>query len=286
MNFEFNETVISVLLLLGVTVTLSYNYLATTLANSFIYYPYKATQLEFDKLSKAYGRNEIFVNFKATDKINLTGMLINYNKKAKWNDDIIFLFSHGNGSWIGGLFNSHQLEILSNYGSIFVYDYRQYGLSDGTISEDGTYSDILGAWRYLTENKKINPKNIVVYGHSLGGAVSTHLLATLIKKSQDLPRALILDGTFSNIVDMGNHLIPGFGDLAVHNYNNIKNLQYINEIVPVLVMHSKSDDVIPYNQSLKIKNTCKCTHITIDGSHNNPVYNNKVINFIAKVCKN
>ena len=220
------------------------------------------------------------------DQTNLTGIFINYKRKAKWNDDIIFLYSHGNGAWVGALFESSQIEFLSKFGSIFVYDYRQYGLSEGVINEHGTYSDILGAWNYLTQIKKINPNKIVLYGHSMGGAVTTYLLASLLKANKtlpELPRAMIIEGTFSSIVDMADHIFPGLGKICIYDYDNIKNLQYINNIIPILVMHSPSDETIPYYQSLKIKKKCKCSHIAIDGTHSVPIFNNDVINFIKNI---
>ncbi len=251
----------------------------------FMYSPRKATEYEFYKLSNKFKRNEEIINFKASDQIKLTGMLINYHKKANWND-IIFLYSHGNGAWIGELLHSPQIDILSNFGSVFAYDYRQYGLSDGLINEKGTYYDILGAWNYLTKIKQIPPNKIIVYGHSMGGAVSTKLVSMLIEKKQKLPLALILDGTFSNIVDMGNYILPGFGWIVPYTYDNIKNLQHIDGRLPILVIHSPDDETVPFYQSIKIKENCKCIHVKITGTHNVPIYNKKTLEFISLIIKN
>jgi cytoskeletal protein CcmA (bactofilin family) len=45
-------------------------------------------------------------------------------------------------------------------------------------------------------------------------------------------------------------------------------------------MHSISDELIPYSQSLKIKENCKCTHVEIKGTHNVPIYDAQIVNFI------
>ncbi len=290
-DFDYSSY-LNMIALFGILFLASYNYIISTIANSFMYCPYKASKSELDALSKKYKRNEEHIIFNADDGTKLSGIFINYDKKASW-DDTIFLYSHGNGSWIGGLLNSPQIKMLSKFGSVFAYDYRQYGLSEGIINEKGTYSDILGAWNYLTQVKNINPKKIIVYGHSMGGAISTKLLALLVEKYKNdqskLPQALILDGTFSNVIDMGNHIFPGFGNLAIHEYDNIKNLIFINQSISILVMHSPDDETVPFNQSLKIKNNCKCNHVEINGTHNIPIFNSKVDEFISEhveKCKN
>jgi len=247
-----------------------------------MYNPYKGSKQEFLKLSKKFNREEELIIFDANDKIKLTGIFINYKKKADWND-VIFLYSHGNGAWIGELLNCPQFNELSNFGSIFTYDYRQYGISEGEISEEGTYSDIFGVWEYLTKIKKIPQKKIIVYGHSMGGAVSTKLISILINKKEKLPLALILDGTFSNVIDMGNHIIPFCGHFATYKYDNIKNLKHINGKLPIMVMHSKDDETVPYSQSIKIKENCICKHVEIKGTHNFPIYNKNVYEFIYDI---
>lgn len=276
---------------LGVIIFVVLFLLIPLISKSFMYHPYKATEKEFNDLTRICKRKTELVNFESTDKIKLTGMLINYHKQAKW-EDIIFLYSHGNGSWLGGLLNSHQIDMLSNFGSVFAYDYRQYGMNDGNITELGTYNDVMGAWNFLTKTKNISPKKIIVYGHSMGGAVSTKLLSMLIDNNEELPLALILDGTFSNVIDMGNHILPGFGWLSPYNYDNIKNLKNIeqhiiqtNKNLPIMVMHSEEDETVPFDQSLKIKENCKCHHVKVLGSHNVPIFNKHAINFLHTVVK-
>lgn len=259
-------------------------YVIPTISKICMYNPRRATIDEFYKLSKKYKRNEELIKFKATDKTKLTGMFINYHKKPDWNDTI-FLYSHGNGAWLGELLYSPQIHVLSNFGSVFTYDYRQYGLSEGYINEEGTYSDIMGVWNYLTQVKKISPKKIIIYGHSMGGAVSTKLVSMLVEKKQELPLALILDGTFSSVIDMGNHMIPGFGQFASYTYDNVKNLQDIDNALPILVVHSPDDETVPYQQSIKIKQNSKCKHIEIKGTHNVPIFNKNVFEFIYQLTQ-
>ena len=77
------------------------------------------------------------------------------------------------------------INTLSNYGSIFIYDYSGYGVSNGIPTEKTAYNDIENIWKYLVENKKVNPNKIIVYGQSLGCAISSYLICNLIKKEDE-----------------------------------------------------------------------------------------------------
>ncbi len=83
----------------------------------------------------------------------------------------VILWCHGNaGNIINRLEN---LKLLYQSGlSVFLFDYRGYGRSQGRPSEDGLYRDALGAYDYLTRTRMIRPERIVLFGRSLGAAVA------------------------------------------------------------------------------------------------------------------
>ena len=77
------------------------------------------------------------------------------------------LFFHGNGGNISHRLDS--LEIFHELGlSVFIIDYRGYGQSQGTTSEQGTYRDAEAAWQYLTETRGIPDNDIIIFGRSMG----------------------------------------------------------------------------------------------------------------------
>jgi pimeloyl-ACP methyl ester carboxylesterase len=61
--------------------------------------------------------------------------------------------------------------------NVLVIDYRGYGATFGTITptESSVYHDAEVAWNYLTETRGIAPERILIYGHSLGGAIAIEL---------------------------------------------------------------------------------------------------------------
>jgi len=86
------------------------------------------------------------------------------------------LLSHGNGEDLGSVLPL--LPGLASLGfSVFAYDYRGYGLSDGSPSERHVYADIDGAYDYLTGKLGVAPETIVAYGRSLGAGAAVDLAA-------------------------------------------------------------------------------------------------------------
>jgi predicted alpha/beta-fold hydrolase len=84
-------------------------------------------------------------------------------------DERVLLYLHGNGENIGGnLEHAHRYQQMGF--SVFLFDYRGYGLSEGPFpSERRVYEDAATAWAYLTEVRRIPAQSIWLFGHSLGG---------------------------------------------------------------------------------------------------------------------
>ena len=86
------------------------------------------------------------------------------------------LIFHGNAGNI-----SHRLDYLAMFHrlrySTLIVDYRGYGRSTGTPSEEGTYRDAEAAWDYLRHARAARPQDVVIVGESLGGAVAAWLAA-------------------------------------------------------------------------------------------------------------
>ena len=88
--------------------------------------------------------------------------------------------------------------------NILMMEYRGYGLSTGTPDEKGMMIDAQTGLDYILQRKETTNTRIVVYGQSLGGAVTTQLIA----KNQHEPRikGMILENTFISM----RKLIPRY----------------------------------------------------------------------------
>jgi uncharacterized protein len=220
----------------------------------FIYFPYK----ELTATPKDAGLKYEEIILTTEDNVEINGWFVpHHNPRAT------LLFLHGNGGNI-----SHRLEKLSMYNylglAVFIIDYRGYGNSNGKPTERGTYLDAEAAWIYLIQQKNLPENSIIIYGESLGGAVAVWLA------NKYKPGALVLESAFTSIVDMARHYYPYLPVklLARIKYSTIEQISNIN--CPVLIIHSPADDIVPFEQGLKLYDTASEPKyfLEIQGNHN------------------
>ncbi len=155
-----------------------------------------------------------------------------------------FIYLHGNAGNIAD--RLEKLALMMKLGTnILIIDYRGFGQSEGTPTEQGLYKDARAAYDYLLTRPDVDSKKIVVYGASLGGVVAIDLAA-------HRPLAgLIVDSTFTCAADMARRLypfIPSFF-LSVKMCSDVK----IKEItIPKLFIHSPEDEVIAFSLGKKL----------------------------------
>jgi hypothetical protein len=143
------------------------------------------------------------------------------------------LYSHGNASDLGD--HRPNLIALQKAGfSVFAYDYRGYGTSEGKPSESGSYRDIDAAYAYLTQTLRIPPQQIIAHGQSLGGAITIDLA------SRQPVGGLVLESTFMSAFRV---LLP-FPFLPFEKFHSMGKLSKVN--CPVLVIHGTQDPTIPF----------------------------------------
>lgn len=87
-------------------------------------------------------------------------------------------------------------------------EYRGYGLSTGSPDESGLMIDAQTGYEYLRQRAETRDHDIVVFGQSLGGAVSVQLVA----KNQNDKRlvGLVLENTFLSMRKLIPQYAPQF----------------------------------------------------------------------------
>ena len=148
-----------------ICVTLGGLYMTGFIERRLIYHPEKVLDSDPSILGLAYED----VLFTASDGVRLHGWYVPGSR------DVTFLWFHGNAGNIshrlGNIKEMHD-ELAVN---IFIFDYRGYGQSRGTPSEQGTYLDAKAALDYLRARDDVSIDKIVYYGRSLGGAMAVEL---------------------------------------------------------------------------------------------------------------
>lgn len=173
--------------------------------------------------------------FRAKDGTRLFGWFL----QAPGGSQPVLLWAHGNAGNI-----IHRLEPLADLHrrglSVFLFDYRGYGRSDGTPSEEGLYLDALAAYDHLLNERKIPPARIIAYGTSLGAAVAGEL-------ARQRPVAgLILEAPFPSVEAVARSAFRG---LPAHLFvqARFELARRLREVrVPVLVLHGEQDSMIPF----------------------------------------
>ena len=198
------------------------------------------------------------VEFETADGLTLRGWFVPVNAS-----DRALLFFHGNAGN-----RSHRLESLLTFHRLglntLIFDYRGYGGSEGKPSEEGTYKDAEAAWQYLTEVRRIEPHNVVLFGRSLGGAVATWLAARV-----DCA-ALIAESTFTSVPDLAAKTYPFFPVRLLARYRYDSKARIAEARCPVLIVHSPDDELIPFEhgQALFEAANSPKTFLEIRGGHN------------------
>ncbi|MDY7020322.1 MAG: alpha/beta fold hydrolase [Cyanobacteriota bacterium] len=164
-------------------------------------------------------------------------------------EERVILDFHGNGSNISA--NIDYAQRFHQMGlSVFLIDYRGYGRSTKRVpSETTVYQDVEIAWNYLVNDRGIQPHNIFVFGHSLGGAIAIELAT----KHPDLA-GLIVESSFTSIRKMvdyqGRYWMFPVDLLLTQTFNSIRKVSQLK--MPILFTHGTEDDVVPVEMSQEL----------------------------------
>lgn len=126
-----------------------------------------------------------------------------------------------------------------------IFDYRGYGGSGGSPAEELIARDSQRIWDFATHELGFSHDQIYLFGQSLGGGVATRL-ASEKSKEQTPPRGLILEATFTSLVDTAKFNYPWLpvNSLLVERYPSIERIKVVT--CPILIVHGKQDRIVPF----------------------------------------
>lgn len=204
--------------------------MANVLDQLFVYHPAPWIERDWARIS-GLPLQEVW--FDSTDGARLFGWYVESKETPG-----VLLWCHGNaGNIIHRLENLVELYRLGL--SVLIFDYRGYGRSSGTPSEEGLYRDALAAYAYLTEARRVAPERLVLFGRSLGAAVAGDVA------SRKPVAGLILESPFPSVgaVARAHYFGLPVDWLLSAEFNLVERLRRIS--VPVLVVHGDRDEVVP-----------------------------------------
>jgi fermentation-respiration switch protein FrsA (DUF1100 family) len=142
---------------------------------------------------------------------------------------------HGNAGHRGHRLHWMQRIRAMGYGA-FVLDYRGYGGSEGSPTEDGLYQDGEAALAWVRERAG---GAVVIAGSSIGGGVAVEMAR------RHPPRGLMLTNTAPSTTAIAKNAYPFLpvGWLLKDRFENGRKIAEVK--CPVLVLHGEDDTIAP-----------------------------------------
>lgn len=192
------------------------------------------------------------------------------------------VFFHGNGDSLYGAAQIADPYIAAGYGFLAV-EYRGYSGLPGKPSEAGLYSDARACLQYLIA-RGVHPKQIILYGHSLGTGVA-------VEMAREFPvGGLMLLAPYLSIPALAQHHYS-FLPAKLLVLDHFANEQKIADIdVPLLIVSGAEDQLIPPSHGVKLfslANAPKEYHSIPGRGHNDAFdeFTRLSLDWMSRVCR-
>jgi fermentation-respiration switch protein FrsA (DUF1100 family) len=168
------------------------------------------------------------------------------------------VFFHGNAANISN--HLYAVRWLPREGySVLLFDYRGYGASEGQPGRAEAIADGVAAIRYARGRPDVNPRRVIVYGQSLGGALA---MSALAESGTEGVRALIVEAAFRSYREVARLKMDESWLTWAFQYplswllfsDRLSPEEILPRIarVPTLVVHRTRDDTVPFEAGRRL----------------------------------
>jgi hypothetical protein len=134
---------------------------------------------------------------------------------------------------------------------VVCFDYRGFGDNEGNPSEAAFADDARAAWKHVVDDLKVEPRQVILFGESLGGGVATKLAAELCALGTP-PGGLVLRSTFTRLTDVAAWHYPWLPVRRVM-LDTYPSAERIAEVTcPILIFHGRRDTIIPFEEGKQL----------------------------------
>lgn len=223
---------------------------------------------------------------------------------AQLKKNITILTFHGNAGNVG-----HRLPISKVLSEslgchVLMLEYRGYGLSTGSPDESGINIDAQTALDYVRNHTEMSKTKIVIYGQSLGGAVTIRLLANNLnkttddtaseKKNEQMIAGIILENTFLSIRKLIPAVLPPARYISLLCHQKWPSDEILQALPadspPILFLSGLKDEIVPPTMMRTLFEICRIKRKTWkdfeNGDHNStvaePGYFDAIWDFLVK----
>ncbi len=187
------------------------------------------------------------ISFKTADGLTLQGWLL--KPEGKSSGTILYL--HGNAENISTHVNN-VLWLIDEGFTLFLFDYRGYGNSEGRPAIEGVHLDAEAALKAIINLSGNDGDRIIVLGQSLGGAIAVYAVANSPLKSH--VKALVIDSVFSSYRAIAREKAAQFvitwplqyplSFLVNDHYSPDRWIRKVSP-VPILIIQGDKDTIVP-----------------------------------------
>ncbi len=217
--------------------------------------------------------------FTAEDGTKLHGWYLEHSQPRAH-----LLIAHGNAEHVAYI-RDELRDLRDRFQlSVFAFDYRGYGRSEGSPNEKGVLADGHAAQAWLAQRAGIAPGDIVLMGRSLGGAVVVDLAAN------NGARGLILERTFSTMPDAAAFQYPWVPVrlLMRTRFDSLSKIRRYHG--PLLQSHGTDDELVPLEIGRRLFDAAPSTNkrfFAVEGAYHNdpmpPAYNDVLQQFLESL---
>lgn len=201
-------------------------------------------QKQFEQL-KSFQITKKNVSFKSANGRLLSGWFLELPGTKR-----VFLYSHAKGNNIYGKIHVARNLLLCG-GSVLMYDYQGYGLSQGKPSIEGACDDAVAAYDYLRQQEHRDGKDIIAFGESFGAGVTGQLV------ERRLVGGVILHSGFTSLMHEGRKQLPWLWLYPAQSFPH----QILDSVSvmrkahpPLLLIHGQNDVITDFKNSEEIYN--------------------------------
>ena len=181
---------------------------------------------------------EVDIPFNETDTLNM----VQFFPADSLRKGIVIYF-HGNKGNINR-YAKFASDFTRQGYEVWMEDYPGFGKTVGDRNEKVLYRQAEQVYKMAAS--KYKKDSIIVYGKSFGTGIAAYIASVYDCKQ------LILETPYYSMTSMTQHYVPIYpASLMRYSFPVNKYLQNIK--VPVTIFHGTSDEVIPYKQSVKVK---------------------------------
>ena len=201
------------------------------------------------------------------------------DKTSKLSKNFIIVF-HGNAE---DVFSARNIGNTLNQKigmNIIIVEYPGYSIYKGDSQAEKILENTIIIYDFIKKIFNLEDKNIFIFGRSIGTSPAIYLAS--VRK----PNALFIISAFTSIRAVADNLV---GPLKYLLRERLSSKDYIKNVTcPILFVHGQSDPLIPFKETILLKEKCDCPYEVLlpeDMTHNDFDLDEDIIDPINKFIK-